>query len=68
MAGGFGVRVGSSLTGTKVDATCAEFSAVAIRSAMAFALCAFVIHVRSRFALTECCIAMCATDTPGLMH
>jgi hypothetical protein len=30
--------------------------------------CAFVIHVRSRFALTACCIAMRATDTPGLMH
>ena len=26
------------------------------------------IHIRSKFALTPCCIAMRATDTPGCMH
>ena len=38
------------------------------RGLVAFALCTFVIHARSRLALIPCCIAMRATDTPGFMH
>lgn len=52
-------RVGSSLTGKQAYSTCVVSFGGAI--CLAMVSCAFVIHVRSRFALTACCIAMRAT-------